>query len=105
MITVNDAPPVTVSPATNVTNKQTTKPRRAPRKIGPIKQREYDPDKHCGVVSTETMKPCTWSLTCKVDFPSSYQASITQSYKTLKSQGFYKIRTLINEWKPNNYDV
>lgn len=27
--------------------------------------REYDPDKHCGVVSFEGGKPCTRSLTCK----------------------------------------
>lgn len=44
----------------------TVKARRPPRKSVPIKEREYDPDKHCGVVISETLKPCTWSLTCKV---------------------------------------
>lgn len=28
--------------------------------------REYDPNKHCGVIVAETGKPCTRSLTCKV---------------------------------------
>ncbi|XP_026667740.1 ataxin-7-like protein 1 isoform X3 [Ceratina calcarata] len=30
-----------------------------------LKDREYDPDKHCGVWNDETGKPCTRSLTCK----------------------------------------
>lgn len=30
-----------------------------------LKDREYDPDKHCGVWNEETGKPCTRSLTCK----------------------------------------
>ena len=30
-----------------------------------LKDREYDPDKHCGVWIEETGKPCTRSLTCK----------------------------------------
>lgn len=48
----------------------TVKARRPPRKSVPIKEREYDPDKHCGVVISETLKPCTWSLTCKVSLSS-----------------------------------
>ncbi|KAL4225874.1 Ataxin-7-like protein 1 [Mactra antiquata] len=36
-----------------------------PDKIIPLKDREYDPNKHCGVVVAETGKPCTRSLTCK----------------------------------------
>lgn len=34
------------------------------RKVLPIKDREYDPEKHCGVRIGNT-KPCTRSLTCK----------------------------------------
>ncbi|XP_015602488.1 ataxin-7-like protein 1 isoform X1 [Cephus cinctus] len=30
-----------------------------------LKDREYDPDRHCGVWNDETGKPCTRSLTCK----------------------------------------
>ncbi|XP_053545366.1 ataxin-7 [Bombina bombina] len=30
-----------------------------------LSDREFDPDIHCGVVDTETKKPCTRSLTCK----------------------------------------
>lgn len=30
----------------------------------PVKYREYDPEKHCGV-TLGNMKPCTRSLTCK----------------------------------------
>ncbi|XP_034939527.1 ataxin-7-like protein 1 isoform X2 [Chelonus insularis] len=32
---------------------------------GLLKDREYDPDRHCGVWNEETGKPCTRSLTCK----------------------------------------
>lgn len=35
------------------------------RKCLPIKEREYDPDKHCGVWNGENSRPCTRSLTCK----------------------------------------
>lgn len=31
-------------------------------------EREFDPNKHCGVLDPETKKPCTRSLTCKVFF-------------------------------------
>lgn len=34
------------------------------RKVLPVKDREYDPEKHCGVRIGNT-KPCTRSLTCK----------------------------------------
>lgn len=37
---------------------------RRNRKVLPIKYREYDPEKHCGVV-IGNIKPCTRSLTCK----------------------------------------
>ncbi|KAH3893047.1 hypothetical protein DPMN_017186 [Dreissena polymorpha] len=36
-----------------------------PDKIIPLKDREYDPNKHCGVIMAETGKPCARSLTCK----------------------------------------
>lgn len=35
------------------------------RKLLPCKDREYDPNKHCGVMVGEAGKPCTRSLTCK----------------------------------------
>lgn len=34
-------------------------------KLLPCKDREYDADKHCGVLLQETGRPCTRSLTCK----------------------------------------
>lgn len=34
-------------------------------KLLPCKDREYDPDKHCGVKTIDMDKPCTRSLTCK----------------------------------------
>lgn len=37
---------------------------RKNRKVLPVKDREYDPEKHCGV-RIGNMKPCTRSLTCK----------------------------------------
>lgn len=39
--------------------------RKNHRKVLPIKYREYDPEKHCGVLTIGGMKPCTRSLTCK----------------------------------------
>ncbi|OQR72834.1 putative GPI-anchored protein PB15E9.01c-like [Tropilaelaps mercedesae] len=35
------------------------------KKFLPCKDREYDPNKHCGVIASDTGKPCTRSLTCK----------------------------------------
>ncbi|XP_014667622.1 PREDICTED: ataxin-7-like protein 1 [Priapulus caudatus] len=35
------------------------------RKIVPLKDREFDPEKHCGVCTAETGQRCTRSLTCK----------------------------------------
>jgi len=34
-------------------------------KMIPLKERKYDPDKHCGVRSSSQNSPCTRSLTCK----------------------------------------
>lgn len=61
---------------TNVLNSQALKPVTTPstpsRKASRWKSsktkfnlREYDPNKHCGVVTAENPKPCTRSLTCK----------------------------------------
>jgi len=30
--------------------------------------REFDADRHCGVWAEETGRPCTHSLTCKVEY-------------------------------------
>ncbi|XP_037926158.1 platelet binding protein GspB-like isoform X2 [Hermetia illucens] len=35
------------------------------RRTVPIKEREYDANKHCGVISGDSTRPCTRSLTCK----------------------------------------
>lgn len=44
-----------------------TTPKSSTRKSSKTKfnLREYDPNKHCGVVTAENPKPCTRSLTCK----------------------------------------
>ncbi|XP_054280235.1 ataxin-7-like protein 1 [Macrosteles quadrilineatus] len=69
--------PIAAAPAvTTVAPVVAKAPRRPPRKHAPIKEREYDPDKHCGVVTAETMKPCTWSLTCK-SHPMSLRRAVT----------------------------
>ncbi|KAK3593017.1 hypothetical protein CHS0354_005379 [Potamilus streckersoni] len=36
-----------------------------PDKLIPLKDREFDPNKHCGVIVADTGKSCTRSLTCK----------------------------------------
>ncbi|CAL8114870.1 unnamed protein product [Orchesella dallaii] len=36
-----------------------------PRKIIPLKDRDFNPDKHCGVCTTSNNLPCKRSLTCK----------------------------------------
>lgn len=41
------------------------KPGRNINKLIPIKDRDYTPDMHCGVLSGDPPKPCTRSLTCK----------------------------------------
>ncbi|XP_054164145.1 ataxin-7-like protein 1 [Oppia nitens] len=54
------APVVTVAP-----KKKSYKKNTSQRKLLPCKDREYDPNKHCGVCPPEAEKPCTRSLTCK----------------------------------------
>lgn len=44
----------------------TTKTSRSKTSKTKFNLREYDPNKHCGVVTAENPKPCTRSLTCKV---------------------------------------
>lgn len=44
--------------------KKKKKSRDEPRKIIPLKERAFNPDQHCGVVSEDAL-PCTRSLTCK----------------------------------------
>lgn len=58
----------TQTPVVKPTTTQSTTARTPARsKTGKTKfnQREYDPNKHCGVVTAENPKPCTRSLTCK----------------------------------------
>lgn len=43
----------------------TTKSSRSKTSKTKFNLREYDPNKHCGVVTAENPKPCTRSLTCK----------------------------------------
>ncbi|BFZ08132.1 hypothetical protein BsWGS_11171 [Bradybaena similaris] len=76
--TVSLTKPVMIAPVTNVscagavtvrpvsTTKSSKSPRdQKERKFLPCKDREYDANKHCGVVISETGKQCTRSLTCK----------------------------------------
>ncbi|XP_063981585.1 ataxin-7-like protein 1 isoform X2 [Diachasmimorpha longicaudata] len=72
---VNATVPVPSSPVkspgnnTSISNTTTTnngtKRKRLKAERGLLKDREYDPDRHCGVWNDETGKPCTRSLTCK----------------------------------------
>ena len=54
--------PTVVKPAPK---KKSYKKSTNPRKLLPCKDREYDPNKHCGVCLPEMERPCTRSLTCK----------------------------------------
>lgn len=58
-------PPPAPSPAKSTPS--TPSSRSGGRKTSKTKfsLREYDPNKHCGVLMVETLKPCTRSLTCK----------------------------------------
>lgn len=72
--------PITLTPTLTVDNQCVTFPSHpvqcAPTKPKPkaakssskttkFASREYDPNKHCGVTTGESQKPCTRSLTCK----------------------------------------
>ncbi|CAG5119278.1 unnamed protein product [Candidula unifasciata] len=76
--TVSLTKPVMIAPVTAVScagamavrpvsaTKSSKSPReQKERKFLPCKDREYDANKHCGVVISETGKQCTRSLTCK----------------------------------------
>ncbi|XP_076047085.1 uncharacterized protein LOC143028610 isoform X2 [Oratosquilla oratoria] len=68
--------PVTPSP-----KKSTKKKKPGERKLVPLKDREYDPEVHCGVQVQETGKPCTRSLTCKTHSLSLRRAVVGRSKK------------------------
>lgn len=68
----NSSPMLSTVIDNNVLNAQALKPipttpKSSSRKSSKTKfnLREYDPNKHCGVVTAENPKPCTRSLTCK----------------------------------------
>lgn len=62
-------PPVLATPALKPTPTPTTPSTKSTSRSKTSKTkfnlREYDPNKHCGVVTAENPKPCTRSLTCK----------------------------------------
>ncbi|XP_021199025.3 LOW QUALITY PROTEIN: ataxin-7-like protein 1 [Helicoverpa armigera] len=60
--TVLNPPPL--KPAVTPTT-PSTKSSRSKTSKTKFNLREYDPNKHCGVVTAENPKPCTRSLTCK----------------------------------------
>ncbi|XP_014236208.1 ataxin-7-like protein 1 isoform X1 [Trichogramma pretiosum] len=51
------------TPTSQVKTSTKRKKPKADRSL--LKDREYDPDRHCGVWNDESQKPCTRSLTCK----------------------------------------
>ncbi|XP_015173637.1 PREDICTED: ataxin-7-like protein 1 [Polistes dominula] len=53
------------SPVKSPGTSGTTRRKRLKADRSLLKDREYDPDRHCGVLNEETGKPCTRSLTCK----------------------------------------
>lgn len=55
-------PPVPVTTTTTPTTKSHSRSKTSKAKHS---VREYDPNKHCGVVTADNPKPCTRSLTCK----------------------------------------
>ncbi|KAI8441912.1 hypothetical protein MSG28_005588 [Choristoneura fumiferana] len=57
MLSAQILKPVTPSTPTSKTQRAKTKSK--------FNLREYDPNKHCGVVTVDNPKPCTRSLTCK----------------------------------------
>ncbi|CAD0204332.1 unnamed protein product [Chrysodeixis includens] len=62
-------PPALTTPALKPTPTPTTPSTKSTSRSKTSKTkfnlREYDPNKHCGVVTAENPKPCTRSLTCK----------------------------------------
>lgn len=54
-----------LKPAATPTTPSTKSSSRSKTSKTKFNLREYDPNKHCGVVTAENPKPCTRSLTCK----------------------------------------
>jgi len=57
-----------ISAATGTTAANRSKKRKSSkseRRLLPLKEREFDAEKHCGVWMSDVQKPCTRSLTCK----------------------------------------
>ncbi|XP_060100716.1 ataxin-7-like protein 1 isoform X1 [Heteronotia binoei] len=52
-----------LAPSVDKKHQNSTKTSNKPYKR--LSEREFDPNKHCGVLDPETKKPCTRSLTCK----------------------------------------
>lgn len=61
--TTTSSTTTTTSPVKSPGNQPKRKRLKTERLL--LKDREYDPDRHCGVWNEETGKPCTRSLTCK----------------------------------------
>ncbi|KAF9798009.1 hypothetical protein SFRURICE_007528 [Spodoptera frugiperda] len=59
---LNPPPPKPVATPTTPSTKSSSRSKTSKTKFN---LREYDPNKHCGVVTAENPKPCTRSLTCK----------------------------------------
>lgn len=57
--------PPPLKPAATPTTPSTKSSSRSKTSKTKFNLREYDPNKHCGVVTAENPKPCTRSLTCK----------------------------------------
>ncbi|XP_012264608.2 uncharacterized protein LOC105690980 [Athalia rosae] len=61
----NAAPTVATSPVKSPGSGGHPRRKKFKTERSLLKDREYDPDRHCGVWNDETGKPCTRSLTCK----------------------------------------
>ena len=79
LVTQVNPPPPQTTPSPKKSSKK--KKLGEHRKIVPLKDREYNPEIHCGVVVSETGKPCTRSLTCKTHSLSLRRAVNSRSKK------------------------
>ncbi|XP_063220488.1 ataxin-7-like protein 1 isoform X2 [Bacillus rossius redtenbacheri] len=77
------------------------------RKYLPVKDREYNPDKHCGVWNLETSKHCTRSLTCNCHSLSQRRAVTGRSktFDNLLADHRAAKETLLLAAKPNVIQV
>ena len=55
----------TAAPVPENSRSKKRKSSKTERRLLPLKEREFDPEKHCGVWMADMQKPCTRSLTCK----------------------------------------